>query len=183
MFDLPLLSVASADDNSLLSTRRAPTINGNEVSLPFAATSSQHALIAAPADSSDLLYSTFLGGSSDDYGQGIFVDVNSATYVTGYTYSSNFPVTPGAFDTSYNGQIEAFVARLNAAGIALTYTTFFGGSGDDHGINVTADASGAVYVTGDTDSSDFPTTPGAFDTTFNGLDDAFVLKLTRQGQP
>jgi hypothetical protein len=137
------------------------------------------------ADGSTLLYSTFLGGSASDVGQDIAVDANAAALVTGFTHSSNFPTTPGAFDTSFNGSNDAFVAKLNANGTSLLYSTFLGGSGEDgsyvHLMDLALDATGAAHVTGTTNSSDFPTTPGAFDTTFNGANDVFVAALSADG--
>lgn len=136
------------------------------------------------ATGSELVYSTYLGGNGDDEGYGIAVDGSGVAYVTGRTRSSDFPTTPDAFDTTYNGGLEGdvFVTELNAAGSALTYSTFLGGSDGDRGWAIVVDESGAAYVTGLTGSSDFPTTPGAFDTTYNGGSmDAFVTKLNAAG--
>jgi hypothetical protein len=129
---------------------------------------------------SDLIYSTFLGGSSSDSGYGIAVDVSGAAYVIGETVSSDFPTTPGAFDTTYNGDIDAFVVKLNPLGTTLLYATFLGGSGADRGFGIAVDADGAAYVTGQTNSPNFPTTPGAFDITQNDYD-AFAVKLNPSG--
>ena len=127
---------------------------------------------------SGLVYATFLGGDKDDRGEGIAVDESGAAYVTGWTYSVDFPTTPGAFDSSPNGG-DGFVVQVNPTGAALTYATFLGGSKFDWGDGIALDARGAVYVAGETSSLDFPTTPGAFDTTYNSGDsDAFVVKLT-----
>jgi hypothetical protein len=128
-----------------------------------------------------LAYATFLGGSSDEWGEDIAVDTSGAAYVTGYTGSSNFPTTPGAYDTTFNSGFDAFVVKLNSSGTALAYATFLGGSSDEWGEDIAVDTSGAAYVTGYTMSSNFPTTPGAFDTTFNGYSDAFVAKLNPSG--
>jgi len=129
-----------------------------------------------------LLYSTFLGGGSDDIGFGIAVDGGGIAYVTGSTSSADFPTTPGAFDRTYNGGFEdVFVAKLSASGAALVYATYLGGSSFDVGYGVVADAAGSAYVTGITSSSDFPTTAGAFDTTYNGGGDTFVTKLDASG--
>nr|MBI2905687.1 SBBP repeat-containing protein [Chloroflexota bacterium] len=132
------------------------------------------------ADGSGLVYSTFLGGSNDDIGYGLVVDGNSNAYVTGETASSDFPTTSGALDTSSNGGTDAFVTKLNADGSALLYNTFLGGSSNDRGKAIAVDGSGNAHVTGNTSSSDFPTTPGAFDTVLNG-GDAFVTKLNAAG--
>jgi len=131
---------------------------------------------------SGLVYATFLGGSSVDHGFGIAVDGGGNAYVTGVTASSDFPAIPGVFDTTHNGEGDAFVAKLNPAGSGLVYATFLGGSSDDQGFGIAVDGSGNTYVTGRTYSSDFPTTPGAFDTTFDGYYyDAFVVKLVAGG--
>ncbi len=126
---------------------------------------------------STLAYSTFLGGDGWESGSGIAVDASGAAYVTGETYSGNFPMTPDAFDTVLNG-VEGFVSEFNAAGSGLLYSTFLGGSGnDDQGSSIRVDAFGIAYVTGWTNSSDFPTTPDAFDKSLAGWGDAFVVKL------
>jgi len=134
------------------------------------------------AGGTGLVYATFLGGSSDDMGYTIAVDGAGNAYVTGRTWSDGFPTTAGAFDTSYNGDFEdVFVVKLNAAGTGLAYATFLGGSDSDRGSGIAVDGAGSAYVTGWTDSSDFPTTAGAFDTSLNGGDDAFVVKLNAGG--
>ena len=126
-----------------------------------------------------LAYASFLGGSEYDWGHSIAVDDTGAAYVAGTTESSDFPTTPGAFDTTYDGgTFDAFVVKVNPSGTGLAYATFLGGSDDDRVDGIAVDGTGAAYVTGHTYSSDFPTTPGAFDTTFNGGNqDAFVAKL------
>jgi hypothetical protein len=124
-----------------------------------------------------LTYSTFLGGSNQDVAFAIAVDSGGAAYVTGQTASSDFPTTPGAFDTSRNGGIyDAFVTKLDASGSALVYSLLFGGSDNELAYGLAMDGAGAACVTGWTDSSDFPTTPGAFDTSFNSRE-AFVTKF------
>ena len=129
-----------------------------------------------------LVYSTFLGGSSPDVGNGIAVDSAGSAYVTGVTLSANYPTTAGTFDRSLDGLQDAFVSKLNAAGSALAYSTFLGGSGSDRGGGIAVDAGGSAYVAGTTSSLDFPTTPDAFDRTYGGQgDDAFVAKLNAAG--
>ena len=109
------------------------------------------------------------------------MDGSGAAYVTGATDSIDFPTTPGAFDRNSNGYYDSFVAKLNPSGSALTYATFLGGSGDDKGNDITVDGSGAAYVTGETDSINFPTTPGVFDTSLSGSPDAFVVNFDPSG--
>jgi hypothetical protein len=133
------------------------------------------------ADGSALAYSTFLGGSRNDCGTAITVDSSGSAYVTGCTSSPDFPTTPGAFDTTHNGGYDAFVTNLTADGSALAYSTFLGGSGEDDGFGIAVDGAGNAYVTGVTNSKDFPTTPNAFQSTLNGNYNAFVTKLTADG--
>jgi len=132
-----------------------------------------------------LAYAAFLGGSEGDYGYGIAVDGYGAAYVTGGTDSPDFPVTPGAFDSTWNSSGDAFVVKVSPGGDALVYATFLGGSGHERGNGIAVDGNGAAYVTGETLSSNFPTTAGAFDGTYNGGSiyggDAFVVKVASNG--
>jgi hypothetical protein len=128
-----------------------------------------------------LVFSTYLGGSSDDSGMGIAVDADGNAYVTGYTTSPNFPTTAGAFQPDFGGVAGTFVTKLNPTGTVLVYSTYLGGSGSDVGSGIAVDAAGNAYVTGTARSSDFPTTAGAFQVTSGGLSDAFVTKLDPSG--
>ncbi len=133
-------------------------------------------------DGSQLLYSTYLGGSGQDSGFGIAVDARGNAYVTGYTRSKDFPTTRGAVQpraSSASGQ-NAFVARLDPYGF-LSYSTFLGGTGTDTGRAIAVDANQNAYVTGYTTSSDFPTTFRAAQRRLNGLQNAFVTKLNSNG--
>jgi len=130
-------------------------------------------------DGSALVYSVRLGGGSIDVGRGIAVDSNGNAYVTGETFSTNFP-TWNASQTSNGAVWDAFVTKLNPAGSALLYSTYLGGNADDMGRGIAVDTLGNAYVTGDTRSTDFPTTPGAFQTAGGGYD-AFVTKLSATG--
>jgi hypothetical protein len=133
------------------------------------------------AAGSGLVYSTFLGGFDIDDALAIAVDGSGNAYVGGETGSSNFPVTAGAFDTTRNGEYDAFVTKFNATGSALVYSTYLGGTLVDFIEDAQVDASGNAYVVGSTRSPDFPTTAGAFDTTQGGEFDAFVTKLNAAG--
>ncbi|HEX5875671.1 MAG TPA: SBBP repeat-containing protein [Pyrinomonadaceae bacterium] len=133
------------------------------------------------AGGSALIYSTFLGGTNGALAPGIDLDTSGSIYVTGFTTSADFPTTVGAFDTTHNGSSDVFVTKLNATASALIYSTFLGGSGTDTSGHIVIDTSGNAYVGGDTSSPNFPTTVGAFDTTYNGNFDAFVTKLNPSG--
>jgi YD repeat-containing protein len=126
-----------------------------------------------------LSYSTYLGGSSDDEGNGVAVDNSGCVYVTGYTKSTNFS-TANAYDSSYNTNTDAFVTKFTAAGNALSYSTYLGGNGGDIGYGIAIDSSGCVYVTGTTGSLNFPTV-NALQGTRSGTGDAFATKFTAAG--
>lgn len=128
-----------------------------------------------------LLYSTYLGGSDSEGGAGIEVDGSGNAIVFGSTESSDFPTTPGAYDSSHNGKEDVFIAKLNSAGTDLLYSTYLGGSSGDYGSGIAADGSGNAYVTGWTYSTDFPTTPSAYDATYNNYGDGFIAKLSSAG--
>jgi RHS repeat-associated protein/uncharacterized repeat protein (TIGR01451 family) len=133
-----------------------------------------------------LSYATYLGGSSFEQGLAIAVDASGNAYVTGSTYSTNFPLS-NPFQPSLNGGADVFISKLNATGSALVYSTYFGGSAAyiyEKGSGIAVDSAGNAYIVGQTDSSDFPTTVGAFDRTFHGGNspiDAFVTKLNPAG--
>ena len=125
-------------------------------------------------------YSTYLGGSSDDYSHGIAIDSSGNAYVTGYTNSSDFP-TQNPFQGSYGGgDYDAFVTKLNSSGNTLIYSTYLGGSNSDYGEGIALDSSGNAYVTGWTYSSNFPT-QNPYDSSLGGSRDAFVTKLSSSG--
>jgi len=128
-----------------------------------------------------LVYSTYIGGSEWDHGKGIAVDGSGNAYVTGWTISPNYDVTPGAFQTTKGGGGDVFVTKLNATGTALVYSTYIGGRGGDYGHAIAVDGSGYAYVTGETSSTDYDVTPGAFQTTKGGGVDVFVTKLNATG--
>jgi hypothetical protein len=133
------------------------------------------------AAGSALVYSTFLGGTDIDSARGIAVDGSGNAYVTGETLSNDHPTTAGAFSRTLKGQYEVFVTKLNATGSALVYSTFLGGTASDNGERIAVDSGGNAYVMGFSASADFPTTPGAFDTTHNGLFDVTLTKLNPAG--
>jgi hypothetical protein len=129
---------------------------------------------------SALVYSTYLGGSGDESGNGIAADSSGNAYVTGSTNSTDFP-TMNPLQPTNGGGGDSFVAKLNPSGSALIYSTYLGGSAADYGNAIAVDGSGNAYVTGQTSSTNFPTTAGAFQTTCGGFNDAFVTMLTSTG--
>ncbi|MCW5860925.1 MAG: SBBP repeat-containing protein, partial [Caldilineales bacterium] len=130
------------------------------------------------AEGNHLVYAAFLGGNGSDWGFDIAVDEASSAYLTGYTASSDFPTSANAYDRSLNGGRDVFLAQLNDGGSSLLYSTFLGGSGDDDGYGIALDSTGGVTVGGGTESSNFPTTAGASDTSYNGGRDAFLARFT-----
>ncbi|MGA3203810.1 MAG: SBBP repeat-containing protein, partial [Bryobacteraceae bacterium] len=155
----------------------------------------------AKSGAAGLVYSTFIGGTDDDVGSSIFVDASGNAYVAGYTLSSNYPTTPGAFQSTWAGAEQqnfffhfgdAFITKVNPTGTALIFSTYIGGSGDDWISSLAADASGNVIATGSTTSRNFPVTAGSYQTSYHGptsippavdmfFGDAFLLKLNAGG--
>ena len=128
------------------------------------------------ADGSALIYSTYLGSSGVDFGRGIAVDSHGNAYVVGYTGSPDFPMIR-ALQTTRRGNTDAFIAKLNAAGSSLVYSTYLGGSSSDAGHSIAVDALGNAYVTGETRSLDFPTA-NPLRAANGGNSDLFVAKIT-----
>ena len=135
------------------------------------------------ATGSRLVYSTYLGGSGQNFGRGIAVDAAGSAYVTGVTEATDFPTTAGAAQTTHAGGVnDAFVTKLNATGSGLVYSTYLGGGDGDVGQGIAVGGAGSAYVAGETDSTNFPTTAGALQTTYaGGINDAFVTKLNATG--
>ncbi|WP_164929485.1 FG-GAP-like repeat-containing protein [Gloeobacter violaceus] len=132
------------------------------------------------AGATALIYSTFLGGTLGDVGLGITLDSAGSAYLTGSTLSTNFPVTFGAYDTSYNGGTsfgDVFVSKLNVLGDRLLYSTFIGGATDDYGSSVVVGSGGRIFIAGATASTKYPTTSGAYDTSFDAVTDVFVSRF------
>lgn len=129
-----------------------------------------------------LIYSTYIGGISTDWGTNITVDADGNAYVAGTTASSNFPVTAGAYQTSKNTDYDGFVTKLNATGTGLVYSTYIGSSTQDWIHDLALDSFGNVYITGQTWSSSFPVTAGVVQQVYGGGGgDAFVTKLNAAG--
>ncbi|MFH0899509.1 MAG: SBBP repeat-containing protein, partial [Pseudomonadota bacterium] len=127
-------------------------------------------------------WSTYLGGTTaeDEVANAIAADNAGNAYVVGKTYSADFPVVVGGFDTTYAASTDVFVTKVDAAGASLGWSTFLGGVGWDVGSGIAVDGSGCVYVVGNTSSSAFPAS-GGYDTVYNGGSDAFVAKFAASG--
>ncbi len=134
------------------------------------------AFVAKLSSTGRLMWSTYLGGSSVDWGAGVATDGSGNCYVTGGTWSSGW--VSGGFDTSINGEGDAFVAKVASDGAHL-WSTYLGGTEDDGGYGVATDAAGDCYVTGYTHSDGWVS--GGFDTSINGESDAYVVKLAGDG--
>jgi hypothetical protein len=128
-----------------------------------------------------VIYSTYLGGSSDDFSYAIRLASNNEVILTGCTFSSLFPTTATAYDNSYNTNGDVFVTRLGSGGNTLIYSTFIGGLGEDCAYALALDPFENVYLTGYTDAGSYPVTSGAYDNSFNGGLDVIVSKLNNVG--
>jgi uncharacterized protein (TIGR03437 family) len=138
---------------------------------------SEDAFLARFNSAGVLQFSTYLGGTSYDYGTGIAVDSSNNGYLTGSTYSTNFATTGGVVLTSNSGSVEAFVTKYSPGG-AVVYSTLLGGGGSTYGQGIAVDSTGNAYVTGSTYDNTFTGAPGGgAQTTNNGNGDAYVAKL------
>ena len=164
-------------------------ITGETVSLDFPTT--QNAFLVTKTTSendvfitkinesgSALVYSTFLKGTGDDSGRDIALDSSDNVYITGSTQSKDFSTTTDVISNTLAGLQDGFVTKLSADGNKLLYSSYLGGSGIEVGYGVAVDSAGSIFVTGKTNSTDFPTTPNAFSPKKTTTDnDAFVLKI------
>ena len=132
-----------------------------------------------PAGSA-FVYSTYLGGSLNDYGDAIAADSAGNAYITGSAGSADFP-TANAIQPTIDGSFDAFITKINAAGSSFVYSTFFGGSGIEVGNGIGVDSSGNAYVIGHSDSTDLPAVNAIQSTFAGGMWDAFVVKINGAG--
>jgi uncharacterized protein (TIGR03437 family) len=134
-------------------------------------------LVKLKADGSGPVFSTFLGGGSDDEALALVVDPFGTIYGTGYTKSGDFRTTAGAFQPEKDSDEDAFVVKILGTGASFVYSSFLGGNGADFGNAIAADGTGNAYVTGFTHSNDLFRTPPVFQNEYNGAGDAFVVKI------
>ena len=153
-----------------------PTINAIQPS--FGGGNADAFVTKINASGTALVYSTYLGGTGDNSAYAIAVDSTGNAYVTGYT-TANFPIF-NPIQSTYGGNDDAFVTKINAAGTAFIYSTYLGGSNDDYGNSIAVDSSGNAYLTGDTASTNFPTV-NPIQSTYSNFTDAFVTKINAEG--
>ena len=153
-----------------------PTMN------PFQASNAggRNVFITKLSPQGTILYSTYLGGTGADDGRAIALDGNGNIYVAGVASSTNFPTKNPIQAAHGGGTFDAFVAKLNAAGNALVYSTYLGGGNFDVAMGIAVDPTGNAYVTGSTFSNNFPT-KNALQPTYGGAGDAFVTKIASDG--
>lgn len=134
------------------------------------------------ATGKSIVWSTYVGGTGNDFPHGVAVDSSSNVSVSGVTTSRDFPgANKGVQPTYKGGERDGFIFRLSNSGQTILYSTYFGGSGTETNWDIAVDSTGAAYVTGSTDSLDFPTTPGVLQSTLSGPLDAYVIKITPIG--
>ena len=134
---------------------------------------------SAAVNNAGISYSTYLGGSTDTVAYGVAVDHKGNTHTTGYTRSFDFPVTDGAHQKSNARFVNSFLARISNSG-SLSYATYLGGNGWDHGRDIAVDAKGNIYITGFTSSTNFPV-KNALQGANAGMRDVFVTRFNSDG--
>ena len=162
----------------------AITWSGATAEIGFAVDGADHPTKELVLDPT-LAFSTYLGGSGNDYGNAIAVDLLGNSYLVGTTASTNFP-TQNGYQSSLSGMQDAFLAKLNPQGTALVYATYLAGApyNDGSGLAIAVDNAGDAYITGGVSGSNFPVTTGAFQTAYNGFgQDAFVPSWRRRAMP
>ncbi len=156
----------------------------------FEGAANSYALVAGlSADGSRLLFQRSLGGhipgpgdeNANTHGGGIALDSAGNIYVTGDTRASDFPITFGAYRTTIEAFEDGFITKLAPSGQQILYSTYIPGGVSDYPSDIAVDTAGNAYITGNTSSGDFPTTAGAFDTTYGSGRDSFVTKLNPSG--
>jgi hypothetical protein len=170
------LALDSAGDVFLTGSTQSPDFPTlNPLQLSLAGVSNAFVTKVNPTGTA-FLYSTYLGGSSSDYGTAIALDGSGNVYISGYTYSTDFP-TQNAFQSVLAGGSDGFITELTPGSPALVFSTFLGGNSIDRVFSMWLDASGSIYLAGDTQSTNFPVTPSAFQSVNHGLANAFITKL------
>jgi hypothetical protein len=152
-------------------------LDGDQVRFAAGAFDRTRPLVIDP----EVEYSTYLGGSADELPEDIATDGSGHAYVCGVTDSTDFPVTLGVVQPSLAGAFDGFITEMTADGSGLVYSTYLGGNDFDDPVACAVDASGNLYMIGTTNSTDFPTTEGAYQRTNKGGSDGFIAKLSPDG--
>ncbi|MEL6923398.1 MAG: gliding motility-associated C-terminal domain-containing protein, partial [Bacteroidota bacterium] len=132
-------------------------------------------------DLTEVLASTFIGGAEDDDCYGLVIEGAENVFITGITFSEDYPVTDNAFDNEHNGERDIFVSRFSFDLSMLLESTYLGGGDNDWALDLAIDNTGSVFVGGGTYSDDFPIVGSPYDDSFNGREDAIVAKITGCG--
>jgi hypothetical protein len=184
-FDVPLWSALDRQGNLYISgfTNSADyPVTAGSVEPHFGGGNLDAFVMKLNPDGSGVVYSTYLGGSGNDIATGMSVARDGRAYVVGYTNSVDFPTQNALQPLFAGGSEDGFVAALDASGSRFIYSTYLGGNGDDEPFISPAHPSGTIWVMGYTSSTDFPVTPGAFQTSNAGGYDAFVAQIDRLGR-
>ncbi|MGA1821713.1 MAG: fibronectin type III domain-containing protein [Thermoplasmatota archaeon] len=164
-----------------------PTVTGSYDTSYSGGTNGDGFVLKLDTDGGSLIYSTYLGGSGDDFLNDMTIDSSGNVYVAGQTYSTNYPTQSGSYDTLYANNGDAFVTKLSSTGASLSYSTFLGGWWEDGANAITVDSSGNAYITGETYSQStwpqwrYPVTSGSYSQTYSGNQDSFVTKINSGG--
>jgi uncharacterized protein (TIGR03437 family) len=175
------LALDANDNVYLVGTTSSPDLEVSTGSAQTTLRGKSNAFVVAFSSAGVGIYSTYLGGTGTDAGNAIAVDSSGDAFVTGSTTSSNFPVAGTPLQSTLSGGSDAFVAKLGPPLGALIYSTYLGGSGNDEGLGIAVDKSGAVFITGDTASPNFPVLGGYQATYGGGASNAFVTRLAGSG--
>jgi hypothetical protein len=173
-FEIALDSIGSAYITGVANSANFPTANAFQGTLKG---SSDAFVTKLNAAGTAFVYSTYLGGTTDESGNGIALDSANNAYIAGGTSSTDFPLVNPTQATRGGGVTEAFLTKFNAAGSALTYSTYLGGSGNDTALAIALDPANSMYLTGRTASTNFPTLNPVQSTNGGGSQDAFVTKI------
>ena len=164
-------------DGQRVTVASSYVLDGSKVSFNIGGYDPTYPLIIDPT----LEYSSYLGGSSIDSADALAIDGGGNVITVGYSQSADYPVTVGAYDITPNGSTDVVVTSFDSTGTTINWASYLGGSAADSGLAVAVDGSNAVYVASQTQSGDFPTSPGAYDTSLTGSADVAVSKLTSNG--
>ena len=191
-FPIPLVTLAIDSSNDIVVLASSdgvffPTANGLNATNNGGVDA---VLIKLSSDGTQLLYSTFIGGTQDEFATDLMLDSEDNIYISGYTTSEDFPTTSDSYNSTFSGLTDLFMLKMSKAGDQILFSTFLGGSGKETRPEFSLDDENNMYIVGMTESDDFPTTPNAYDTDYNGeaflwpyvIGDGFISKLSSDGK-